>query len=196
MGTFLHVRVGARQPPCLGHRLQERRMDTRLLVHQLRQDVEVGLDQRAQLAPALDAGHDRAPRRGSPAAHARRWSSRSCRAACATARASRTGSDQAARGDAIRNSSSARANISPGGAPRSPRVARRDDGEAIAGQTHPRALHVAQHRHERGALSPPSAARAPAQQSAARCHAASASSSTASLASGSSPAACEPTLFT
>ena len=54
----LHVRVGARQAARLGDRLQERGVDARALVDQLRQHVEVGLDQRRELAPALDLGHD------------------------------------------------------------------------------------------------------------------------------------------
>ena len=54
----LHVRVGARQPPGLRDRLQERRVDARALVDELRQHVEVGLDQRRELAPALDLRDD------------------------------------------------------------------------------------------------------------------------------------------
>ena len=46
-----------RRPVCATG-LQERGVDPRALVDQLGQHVEVGLDQRRELAPALDPGHD------------------------------------------------------------------------------------------------------------------------------------------
>ena len=54
----LHVRVGARQPSRLRDGLQEGRVDARALVDELGQDVQVGLDQGRELAPALDLRDD------------------------------------------------------------------------------------------------------------------------------------------
>ena len=57
-GDVLHVRVRARQAPGLRDRLQERGVDARALVDELGEHVEVGLDQRRELAPALDPRDD------------------------------------------------------------------------------------------------------------------------------------------
>ena len=57
-GHVLHVGIRARQAAGLRDGLQEGGVDPRLGVDELGQHVEIGLDQRRELAPALDLGHD------------------------------------------------------------------------------------------------------------------------------------------
>ena len=92
----LHVRVRAREAPGLRAGLQERRVDARALVDDLRA-ARRGRSWRASRARASARSSARSrARRGSPAARARRSRSQSCHGACATARASRRGSRRAA----------------------------------------------------------------------------------------------------
>ena len=117
---------------------------------QLGQRVEVGALELRELAPALDLLDDLVLRRGSRAARGRRSRSRSCRAACATAPASRTARWLSCCGEPIVNSSPASSQISLLELlDATPTTLGRDLAQAVGVELDARPLHAAQHLDQR-----------------------------------------------